>query len=223
MAGDQADNRESPLPATAQRPLPAEAPAKQPAVVERQDVQWPVVANARRLPAVADSGGSARWSSCRAASCGSLAALQLGDDPLRQHLAQLDAPLVERVDVPDRALREDAVLVQRDQLAQQSRASAARPGWCSTAGCPRTCGAAPASPACPRPCTSSAVLPNASASVCAKTFAISRSWWSPSGLSVWQKPMKSHGISLRPLVDELVERVLAVGARLAPVDRRRSA
>ena len=41
----------------------------------------------------------------------------------------------------------------------------------------------------------------------------------PSGLSVWPKAMKSHGNQPRALVDQLVEGVLAVGARLAPVDR----
>src|SRR5262245_19976509 len=48
-------------------------------------------------------------------------ALELGDDSLGQLLAQLDDPLVERVDVPDGALREDAVLVQRDELAERRR------------------------------------------------------------------------------------------------------
>ena len=42
-------------------------------------------------------------------------ALELGDDPFGQDLAKLDAPLVERVDVPDRALREDTVLIECDQ------------------------------------------------------------------------------------------------------------
>src|SRR5579875_2346757 len=37
-------------------------------------------------------------------------AFELGRDSLRKHLAQLDAPLIEGVDRPDRALREDAVL-----------------------------------------------------------------------------------------------------------------
>src|SRR3954468_23609635 len=45
-------------------------------------------------------------------------ARQLGADALRQHLAELDAPLVERIDVPDHALHEDAVLVERDQCAE---------------------------------------------------------------------------------------------------------
>src|SRR6266508_4393788 len=38
-------------------------------------------------------------------------------DPRGQDLAQLHAPLVERIDVPDRPLGEHLVLVQRDQLA----------------------------------------------------------------------------------------------------------
>ena len=38
-----------------------------------------------------------------------------------EHLAQLDAPLVEGVDPPDRALREDAVLVEGDQRAERVR------------------------------------------------------------------------------------------------------
>src|SRR6185436_2304482 len=46
-------------------------------------------------------------------------ALELRDDPLGQHLAQLDAPLVEGVDLPDRALGEDAVLVEGDELAER--------------------------------------------------------------------------------------------------------
>ena len=40
---------------------------------------------------------------------------QLGRELLRNHLAELDAPLVERVDPPDRSLREHAVLVQTDE------------------------------------------------------------------------------------------------------------
>ena len=47
---------------------------------------------------------------------------QFGDDPLGEDFAELDAPLVERVDVPDDALREHAVLVEGDQFAQAPRA-----------------------------------------------------------------------------------------------------
>src|SRR5262245_64168414 len=48
-------------------------------------------------------------------------ALQLRDDALSQHLAQLDPPLIEGVDVPDRALGEHAVLVERDELSERVR------------------------------------------------------------------------------------------------------
>ena len=46
---------------------------------------------------------------------------ELGNDPLGERLAQLDAPLVEGIDLPDRALGKDAVLVERDQLAERGR------------------------------------------------------------------------------------------------------
>src|SRR3954469_24369042 len=50
--------------------------------------------------------------------------LQLGNDLHRQLLAELDSPLIEGVDPPDRALREDAVLVEGDQGAQCVRREA---------------------------------------------------------------------------------------------------
>ena len=46
---------------------------------------------------------------------------QLRADARRQRLAELDAPLVEAVDAPDRALHEHDVLVERDQLAEHLR------------------------------------------------------------------------------------------------------
>ena len=51
-------------------------------------------------------------------------AFELGNDALGERLAQLHAPLVEGIDLPDRALREDAVLVERDQLAERCRRQA---------------------------------------------------------------------------------------------------
>ena len=83
------------------------------------------------------------------ASSGSSAASSSPTIRWRQHLAELDAPLVERVDAPDRALREDAVLVERDELAERRGRQALERGACSSAGCPRTCGAGRASPASP--------------------------------------------------------------------------
>ena len=71
----------------------------------------------------------------------------------------------------------------------------------------------------PSAATSSAVLPKASASVCAKTFATSRSWWLPSGFRRAAEADEVAGDQRRPLVDQLVEAVLPVRAGLAPVDR----
>ena len=45
-------------------------------------------------------------------------ALQFRDNALRQNLAQLYAPLVERIEIPYDALREDVMLVERDKLPQ---------------------------------------------------------------------------------------------------------
>src|SRR5215472_10701295 len=46
-------------------------------------------------------------------------AFEFRDDAQRQYLAELDAPLVERVDVPYRALGEHAVLVESHELAER--------------------------------------------------------------------------------------------------------
>src|SRR4029450_1404489 len=48
-------------------------------------------------------------------------ALKFRNDPLRQHLAQLDTPLVERVKIPDHALNEDRVFVEGDEFAERFR------------------------------------------------------------------------------------------------------
>src|SRR5438552_18926884 len=47
--------------------------------------------------------------------------LEFCDDALSQHFAQFNAPLVERVDIPDNALGEDVVLVESDELAERFR------------------------------------------------------------------------------------------------------
>ena len=52
---------------------------------------------------------------------GFILALELRNDPLGKNFAQLHAPLVERIDIPDDALREHAVFVERDQFAQRLR------------------------------------------------------------------------------------------------------
>src|SRR4030081_183050 len=51
---------------------------------------------------------------------------QLGRDPEREHLAELDAPLVERIDPPDRALGEHLVLIEGNERAEGPRIEALR-------------------------------------------------------------------------------------------------
>jgi hypothetical protein len=53
-------------------------------------------------------------------------ALEFGDNSLGQHLAKFNAPLVERVKIPDNALRKNGVLVKGYELTQCS--------WCKFVG-----------------------------------------------------------------------------------------
>src|SRR4051812_74830 len=46
-------------------------------------------------------------------------ALQLRKYSLREDLSEFDAPLIERIDLPDNALRENRMLVERYQSAQR--------------------------------------------------------------------------------------------------------
>ena len=122
---------------------------------------------------------------------------QLRRDALGELLAELDAPLVERVDPPHDALREDAVLVERDERPEHVRGE--------PLGQQDVVGRLPSKTRCgtshssvPSARTSAAVFPNASASACAKTLAMRRSWWSPSGFSERLKPIRSHGMSRVP-------------------------
>src|ERR1700690_1791424 len=48
-------------------------------------------------------------------------AFKFGDDALRQDFTQFDTPLVERVDVPDCALSESGVFIQRHKFAEGLR------------------------------------------------------------------------------------------------------
>src|SRR3954449_7776818 len=123
--------------------------------------------------------------------------VEFGQNAQRQHLPQLDTPLIERIDVPDRALREDAVLVQRDELAERRRGQPLHQivfdGWFP--GKVR-CGTSQSGEPSSR--TSTAVLPKARASLWAKTLANSMSCCCPSGFSGWAKAMKSQGIRRVP-------------------------
>src|SRR4029077_11616130 len=48
-------------------------------------------------------------------------AFQFPNDPLSKCFAEFHTPLIKRIDLPDRALREHDVFVERDQFAQGRR------------------------------------------------------------------------------------------------------
>ena len=137
-------------------------------------------------------------------------ALELGDDRLRQHLAELDPPLVEGVDAPDRALGEDPVLVERDEAAE------------------RAAGQPLGEDRVRRP----VALEDAVGRLCPRRVALAEGERLGLGEDVGdqqvvvvaervQRLVEADQVArdqLRPLVDQLVEGVLAVGPRLAPVD-----
>ena len=89
----------------------------------------------------------------------------------RERLAELDPPLVEGVDAPDRALGEDAVLVEGDERAEASRGSSRSARIVFDGRLPSKVRCGTSSSASPSARTSSGVLPKASASDWAKTFA----------------------------------------------------
>src|SRR5215813_14097749 len=148
------------------------------------------------------------------------ARFQLADDALGEHLAQLDAPLVEGVDAPDRPLSEYGVLVEGHELAQRVR------------GEPVEEDGVGGTIAFEDPMRHQAVLG-------ALGLHFGRGLAEGQRLRLGEDIGDQHVVVVaqgiqgvgeadevardepRPLVDELIERMLAVGSRLAPVDRPR--
>ncbi len=152
-------------------------------------------------------------------SSGSRRALQFRNDPLRQNLAEFHAPLVEGIDLPDGALREHAVFVQRHQLAESCRRQASSKNVFD--------GRLPSNNRCG---TSQSGVPSALTSPPSCRTPAPRSGRTRSRQHVVMPAQGIEGLcesdevaGYQPgaLVDQLIERVLAVGARLAPIDRAR--
>ena len=122
---------------------------------------------------------------------------ELGGDLRCELLAELDTPLVERVDAPDRRLREDAVLVQRERARPASPARAPARGSPTSAGSPAGRGAGPPPPARPRPRDSSALRPTASACAWAMRLAARRSCCSRASSS-GERATRTRSTGTRP-------------------------
>ena len=144
-------------------------------------------------------------------------ALKLGNDALGEGFAQLDAPLVKGVDLPDHALGEDAVLVERDQFAQH---------FGSEALGEEHVGGAVAFEHAMR----NEPVGRALGADLVGGFAEGQGFSLGKNIGDEQVVMRAKraeraaesdevaGDEARALVDQLIERVLAVGAGLAPVN-----
>src|SRR5215467_10839505 len=148
------------------------------------------------------------------------ARFQLADDALGEHLAQLDTPLVEGVDAPDRPLGEHGVLVQGHELAEGLR------------GEPVEEDGVGGTIALEDPVRHQAVrgalspylrrrLAEGQYLCLGKDVGDQHVVVMAQGVQGVGEADEVAGDESRPLVDELIERVLAVGPRLAPVDRPR--
>ena len=150
-------------------------------------------------------------------SSGAVLALQFRDDALGQHLAQLHAPLIERADVPDGALGEDIVLVERDQLAERFRREPLGEDGVGRA-------VALEDPVRHEPIRHALGLDLLRRHAERQRLALRKDVGQQHVVVAPQRRQRlAEGDEVardepRPLVNQLVERVLAVGARFAPID-----
>src|SRR6266581_3180174 len=147
-------------------------------------------------------------------------ALKLRNDPVSQHFPKFDAPLIERVDIPDGTLNEDFVLVERNYFAQRLRCQArcenrvrraitlegtvwnleCRDSFCGDFLC---------------------CLPEGQGLGLSEEVSHQQIVVPPKRVEGLTEPDEIARDQLGPLVDELVERMLAVGSGLPPDNRPR--
>src|SRR3954447_16569480 len=139
-------------------------------------------------------------------------------DPFRERFAELDTPLVEGVDPPDHALREDAVLVERHQLAERLWS---QPLEEDRVGRPVALEDAVRNEPPRRPLGLDLGGRLAEGERLGLREHVRREQivLVADRVQCLRESDEVAGDEPRPLVDELVEAVLAVGAGFAPVDR----
>ena len=144
--------------------------------------------------------------------------LNLGDDVLGQHFAQLDAPLIEGVDLPDSALGKDRVLIERDQLAQRFGGELVRQDDVGRAVALKD--AMRNEPIrCPLGLYLLRGLSKCQGLGLGKDVGQQHVMVPPKRIEGLLKTNEVTGNQPGALVNQLVERVLTIGSRLAPVDR----
>src|SRR5271155_1270054 len=144
-------------------------------------------------------------------------AFDFRDDALSQGFAKLNAPLVERINSPDRALCEDAVLVKSNKLAERF--------WSELVYKDRIRWAVPFEHLVrDEPIRSAFGLDllgrlaerqrfGLRENICQKHVVVAANW-----IERLAECNEVAGDEPGPLMDQLVEGVLAVGSRLAPID-----
>src|ERR1700691_6058106 len=144
--------------------------------------------------------------------------LNLGNDVLGQHLAQLDAPLIEGINLPDGALGKYRVLIERDQLAQRF--------WCEffrqeDVGRAVALKDAMRNQPIRRPLSLYLLrcLSESQGLGLGKDVGQEHVMVPPERIESLLKTDEVTGNQPGSLVDQLVERVLSIGSRLAPVNR----
>src|SRR5579862_401429 len=147
-------------------------------------------------------------------------ALEFRNDPFRQHLAELHSPLVERIDPPDCSLGEHRMLIKRHQLAESPR--------CKPLGenrIRRT--VALENPVRDQPVGRAFRLDLIRRLAESQRLALRENVGHQNIVMLAQRIQRSAecdevaGDQSGPLVNQLIKRMLAVGPRLAPVNRTR--
>ena len=147
-----------------------------------------------------------------------LGCLEFRYDPLGQDLAQFDAPLIKRIDLPDRSLCKHTVFVERHQFAQSLRSQPFRQDHVRRAiAFEGTVRNEPVGRSL-RPDLFRSLAKRERLRLCEhirhQQIVVIAQWV--------QRLKEADEITrdeFRSLVNELIERVLAVGPRLAPEDR----
>src|SRR5262252_1197649 len=144
--------------------------------------------------------------------------LELGDDALCENFAKLNPPLIEGINVPNGALGEDGVLVKSYQFAQRFWSKPLREnrvGWT----------VAFEDPVRNQPVRRALRLNLLGSLTEGQRFGLRKNIGQQhvvlpaKRIQRLGKRNEVTGDEPRPLVDQLVKRVLSVGARFPPVDR----
>src|SRR5262249_44393130 len=145
-------------------------------------------------------------------------ALELWNDPLGKCLAQFHTPLIKRIDLPDRALCEHDVFVKRDQFAQgRRRQSLQHEGVRRAVSLKQPMRHEPVG--CPFGLDLISGLAERQRLRLGEHVGEQHIVMPVQGIKGLSKRDEIAGYESRSLMDQLIERMLAIGPRLTPINR----